>query len=326
METKTIKTKIGAALALTLLFGGAAAAGAYEIKDVKAGDRGDFVLEPAKLEVSLDPGAAVTRELNIINRLGETRKFTIDIEDFTGTKTGEKAVVLLGEEKGPYSLKDYLKPEVREFTLKSGEKMILPITVSVPADAEPGGRYGSVLVATSPAEEAGGEGAGAKGGTKIISRLGALFFVRVNGPVEEKGELKEFLPDKPAKKVYYDRNGPRGFKLAFRNDGSVHLNPYGVIEISNLAGMTVDKIEVKPFFAMPGSLRNRYIEWGDKTLMGRYKATALINRGYGDLVDEKSFVFWVIPWKIILGVFAAIFFIVLVVRLFFSRFEIKRKA
>ncbi len=298
---------------------------AYEIKNVNAGDKGDFILQPAKVEVSLDPGTSVTKNLDIINRLGETRDFKIEIEDFTGSKTGQRAAVLLGDEKGPYSLRDYIKPEVTEFTLKQGQKITLPITISIPDDGEPGGRYGSILVSTTPPEKGADEGEGAGGGTKIISRLGALFFVRVNGPALEEGSLKDFKAS-PAKKIFHEKDGPSGFDLVFENKGNVHLNPYGTINVSNTLGMTVAEIEVQPYFAMPGSLRQRHLDWGGKTLLGRYTATAQINRGYGNIVDEKSITFWVLPWKILLGGFGIIFFIVFVVRWFFSKFELKKKS
>lgn len=291
---------------------------AYEIRDINTEDTGDFIIGPSKFEISLDPGSSVTKILGITNRTGSTQTFRIDIEDFTGSESGQKAVVLLGDEKGRYSLKDYIKPEVMEFTLKTKQKIALPVTISVPEDGEPGGLYGSLLVSVvSPADKE-------MGGTTIISRLGALFFVRVNGPAKEEGVLKEFKLSNP-KKVFTGKEGPSGFDLVFENKGNVHLNPYGAISISNILGMDVAQIEVDPYFAMPDSLRDRHINWSGKILLGRYTATAMINRGYGDIVDEKSISFWVLPWKILLGGFAIIFIIVLAVRLFFSKFELKKK-
>ncbi|MBZ9572971.1 hypothetical protein KJA17_02220, partial [Patescibacteria group bacterium] len=113
----------------------------------------DFTLGPGKIEVFLDPGEKVTRTLLITNRLGRVMNFKVEIEDFEGSPTGERAAVLLGEKRGPYSFKDYLNPELSEFTLAHGERMVLPVEISIPEGMESGGLYGSVLVLTSPPEE-----------------------------------------------------------------------------------------------------------------------------------------------------------------------------
>jgi len=299
---------------------------AYEIININTEQKNDFVLEPAKIEVSLDPGQSTVKKLSITNRMATKRRFKVEIEDFTGSKTGQQTVILLGDEKGPYSLKDYLKPEVEEFSLKPKQKIIIPIKIAIPKDAQPGGLYGSVLISSMPdnsektREE---EEVGAKGGAITISRLGALFFVRVNGVVDQKGSLRDFRII-PSKKIFY-QGSPKGFEILFENKGNVHLNPYGVIKIKNILGSVVGEIKVDPYFVMPDSLRYRQIRWDKKILTGKYEATALINRGYGDIVDEKSITFWVFPWKMLAGGFTVIFLIALIVKLFFSKFEIKKK-
>jgi len=296
---------------------------AYEITEVAVDEVGDFILEPAKIDVFVSAGETVTETLRIINRTGETLKFTVDIEDTTGSKEGSRAIVLLGDERGPYSLRDYIRPETNEFTLKSKQQISLPVRISVPADAEPGGLYGTVLISSADVSRVEGEN-GAAGGATTISRLGALFFVRVSGDVAEDGALEDFGL-KENKTLFYDE-GPSGFHLVFNNNGSVHLNPYGFITVSNFAGITVDEIEVTPYFAMPDSVRFREVKYDSGVLLGRYKAVAQINRGYDDIIDERSVVFWVIPWKLILAGFAIILFIIFVVRWFAVNFELKRKA
>ncbi len=65
----------------------------------------------------------------------------------------------------------------------------MSVNIAIPADAEPGGRFASVLVSsepfnsTIPADESR---------ARTISRLGALYFIRVAGPVKEDANLKDF--------------------------------------------------------------------------------------------------------------------------------------
>jgi hypothetical protein len=247
--------------------------------------------------------------------------FKIAIEDMRGSRNTEDTVVFLGEEKGPYSLKDYVKPELTEFTLNQGQRMVLPVEISIPQDAEPGGLYGSLLVSTNPPKTEGETEANkAKGQIQLISRLGALFFIRVKGDAKEEGVLKDFT----AGKNFYEK-GPISLKVLYENNGSVHLNPYGVIEIRNIFGKKIDEIAVEPYFAMPDSVRMREAKWERDLLFGKYTASLSLNRGYKDIIDQKSISFWVFPWKIILIGFLALIVLISFFVWIVSHFELKRK-
>ena len=294
-------------------FFAASAASALVIEDTGLEDNGAFSIQPAKLEVNLDPGEEKKVELEVINRTGATRLFKIVVEDFKGSRDPNTTTVLLGDERGPYSLKDYVLPEVSEFEIETGKKAVVSIAIKIPEDAEPGGLYGTALITSLSGRDA----------TPLITRAGALFFVRVNGEVRESGRLTEFAA-KGEKSVYFDK-GPDQFSLLFENDGSVHLNPYGEIVIKNSLGVTVDEIEVAPYFAMPDSIRLREVQWNRNILLGRYTAVAKINRGYDDIVDELSVSFWVLPLGMIVGGFAAIVFFVLVLKWLALNYRLVRK-
>ena len=207
--------------------------------------------------------------------------------------------------------------------MENKQRIILPVAVSIPQDAEPGGLYGSVLVSTIPlpGQNTAEEGK-AKGGAVLISRLGTLLFTRVKGDVKEDGFLKDFSA---GGKKFFD-SGPVPFELLFENNGSVHLTPYGVIEIKNLLGKKVDEMQLDPWFAMPDSVRLREIKWERELLFGRYTAQAKINRGYNDIIDEKTITFWVVPWKIILLGLAGLFLLIWFLYWIAGHFEIRRKA
>jgi hypothetical protein len=262
----------------------------------------DFVVGPTRHEFFLKPGQTGIVEISVMNRLGREMQFKIGVEDFTGSYDPEQTVVLLGDTKGPYSLKDYVKPEITEFTLSHGQKIYFKVEVAIPEDAQPGGRYGALIVSTNPSAPAlGGEPDSATAGIQIKTRIASLFFVRVAGEVEEKGFLKSFqLTNRPRQGFY--NAGPIKFGIAFQNDGSVHLVPYGIIEIRNLLGKKVGEVKVDPYFAMPSSLRTREVSWDKSWLFGGYKATLFLNRGYKDVVDQMSLSFWVIPWKVLLAI------------------------
>ena len=307
---------------LTLFLFGAGIAYAYEIEVLpNTSEVGDFVVGPGKTEVELSPGGSAVVNIIVTNRTGGERVFDLVVEDFTGSRNINETVKFLGSNRGPYSLKDFLSFDESTFVLQHGERATIPVTISIPFDEAPGGRYGSVLVTntTKPSPNL----QNTAGRSPIIARIGTLFFVRIPGDVVEDGELVEFTTANNQK--YFTDDEPIVFRLLYENNGSVYLNPYGEIVVTNMFGNEIGRVEVDPWFALPDSLRLREVTWNKKFTAGRYTATAFINRGYDDIIDEISTTYWVIPWKYALGIFIVLVFLIWIIRFIGSRFEFRRK-
>ncbi len=296
----------------------------YDITGIPGGDSvvGDFVVGPGKADVTISPGETKVVNMTVTNRTGERRQFNITVEDAQGTTDVRTPVRLLGTERGPYSIKDYLSFPATSFILDHNQRALVPVTVSIPVDAEPGGRYGSVLVDTIALESNVGETDATVPQSAIIARIGTLFFVTIPGAVEREAEMVEFAT---LQKQRFFQGGPIPFGILHKNTGSIHVAPYGEVRITNVLGEEVGFVELEPWFLLPGSERLREVSWNRELLFGRYTATAQINRSYDDIVDTASWTFWVLPWKILLGGFAVIFFVLFLIRAFFRTFEFKRK-
>jgi hypothetical protein len=230
-------------------------------------------------------------------------------------------VVLLGSDSGPYSLKDYVHVASTTFVLGHAERATIPVTVSVPADAAPGGLYGSVIITTATTPTA--TDTANAGRNPIVTRIGTLFFIRVAGDVHEEGTLTKFSLKNDDHFLTDSRT--IDFRMLFENTGSIHLNPYGLITVQNVFGSEVGQIEVEPWFALPNSVRLREVSWTPAFLFGRYTATAEINRGYDDVIDTATITFWVLPWKAIASVFAGLVIVILAFKWIFSKFSISIK-
>lgn len=282
-------------------------------------DVGDFVVGPGRTEIEVSPGETVIKEISVTNRITEDREFRLEVEDITGSSDGSSAVSLTGATRGPYSIRDYISFPEDTFVLELGERARIPVTITVPPDAEPGGYYGSVLVSTVRIGE--GDTVNAPR-SPIIARVGSLFFLRVKGEAVTAGETIDvsLIGDK-----WWYEKGPVNIGILYENTGSVHVNPYGELSITNMFGEEVGFVELEPWFVLPTSLRVREVTWDREFLLGRYTVTAKINRGYDDIVDEVTVSFWVLPWKIVGGVFLVLFIILFTVRAFFRTFEFKRK-
>jgi hypothetical protein len=157
----------------------------------------------------------------------------------------------------------------------------------------------------------------------VVARIGSLFFLRVKGETVISGETKSI--DIIGDNWWYEK-GPIELGILYENTGSVHVNPYGQLSVTNMFGEEVGYIELEPWFVLPNSLRIREITWDREFLLGRYTVKAEINRGYDDIIDEVSVSFWVLPWKIVGGTFLILFIILFGIRGFFRTFEFKRKS
>ncbi|MCD5380956.1 MAG: hypothetical protein LR008_00050 [Candidatus Pacebacteria bacterium] len=282
---------------------------------------GDFVVGPGRSEIEIKPGETVVQEISVTNRIAPGKIFSIEVEDMTGSADGSSAVRLTGNERGPYSIRDYISFPEDSFELDLGERARIPVTITIPPDGEPGGYYGSVLISVIQDQE-GQLDAGSVPRSPIIARVGSLFFVTVRGETVTEGETISLSLINDS--MWYEK-GPINMGILYENTGSVHVNPYGEISITNMFGEEVGFIELEPWFVLPKSLRVREIAWDREFLLGRYNAVAKINRGYEDVVDEVSVSFWVLPWKIVGGVFFVLFLIIFSIRAFFRTFEFKRK-
>lgn len=296
---------------------------AYIKTKIDVTPQNDFVVEPGKTEVFLNPGENMVKNISVTNRVNKTVRFKLSTEDFIGTSDAKQPVVLLGDTNSPYSLKDFIVPEIREFSLEFGEKITIPVTVSVPSNAEPRGYYGALIVSNDPDKIEGEAAKDTEGKTRIISRIGSLFLLKINGEGKEEGNIENFKIIGPTQMFYGSR--PAGFEIAYKNTGNVHLVPYGTITINNIFGQVIKTLPVDAYFVLPDSTRYREVEWSDGFSLGRYTANLSLYKGYNNEFTEARVAFWVIPWKILIPAFVIISLIVALFYYILTRFELRKK-
>lgn len=282
---------------------------------------GDFVVGPGKVQLDIKPGESKTIMMSVTNRIGNTRDFRVAVEDMQGSAEPGKTVDLLGSVQGPYTLRDYIQLPFETITLEQGQRVRFPVTISIPADAEPGGKYGSVLVNTVAVKRDDASDGSLTSQSPIIARIGTLFFITIPGDVVRDGQLVDFAIPSGS----FHTAGPINMSILFENKGSIHLTPSGDISVRNIFGQEVGSVVLDPWFAMPQSYRSREVIFDRPGLFGRYEATLTLDRGYEDQVDSATIVFYVLPWKPLVGIGVALFVLVFLFRFFFSTFEFRRK-
>jgi hypothetical protein len=297
---------------------------AVTMSHVTVEDKDDFVIEPAKIEVFANPGETVTRSISVTSRIKAPTAFRLNLEDFIGTDEPNNPLQLLGNDKSPYSIKDNLTPDASEFTLNFGDKITIPIQIKIPDNAAPGGFYTSVLVSNAPSKE---NTESYTTGAKVVSRAGALLFIRVNGEAQEEGHIDDFRIT-PHHFIYQPGNFT--FETLFVNSGNVHLAPYGTIEVKNIFGTVIGSANVDAYYSLPHSTRYRQIEIDGHKWFGYYRATVSLNKSYHNpdqegQLDERTISFFVIPWMFLIIFFVALFIIISILLYVRNNFDIRKK-
>ena len=160
-------------------------------------------LSPAVLEVPYDPDGA-EHMLRVDNTGSEALQVITEVSEFVVTEDGTTQF------HGPDELSAaaWVSVDTLAFDLAPDERRDVAVTVAVPADAEPGERYVSVLFAV-PATDADGN-------IEVTHRVAAKLYVEVPGDPIHHLEFGELTAPRLVD------GGPAPFELTVHNRGNVH--------------------------------------------------------------------------------------------------------
>jgi hypothetical protein len=301
--------------------------------DAQEGDENEsriffgIVIEPALQEISVAPGQTFSDKIKLTNDFESGSEFTFFPEPVNFRQAGESGVAeLYVNEELPDSADaaEWFTFQEESYSLDFGESVESNFTMTVPADAEPGGYYVALTYKKEQNEQVDN--------VAIGEAIGALLFITVEGDLNRTGELLEFKTDKR----FYDFT-PVEFQIRYKNDGNIHDIVGGNIFV-HTGDVTdpIETMEVNPDgrIVLPGSIRqyseiynSGFIRWNDGRLsiqwsefptlrFGRYQATLKLKHfENGDrITTERQVSFWIIPWEIILIVILLVLLIAYVVR------------
>ena len=253
------------------------------------GERG-LTISPLTFELTANPGDVLENKIQVSNPTKSSISVKMETEDFLAY--GELGEVRVQEQEDEtYSLKKWVATIPSEFTLKPGGSKFVTFTIDVPKNAEPGGKYGSVLATIT-----GVVGKEATG-VAITQKIGALVLLSVSGKIKEEIKVEEFSVPK------FSEYGPIIFTTRFKNIGTVHVRPRGFVTITNIFGKKVADVEFSQQNVIPGAIRRVEAKWDRSWIWGvRYQANLVASYGSENKSLSAVTLFWVFPWKIGLGI------------------------
>lgn len=248
-------------------------------------------VSPPSYELSANPGDEITNTIRVDNPLDQPLNISAGARNFTAL--GEEGQVNLTEDDGTYSLSRWITISPSAVVVGPRQSQEFNYTIKVPANAEPGGRFGSIVFKTAAKPLEG------QSGVSVGQEIGSLVFLKIAGNVEEKASIASF-------KALHGINEykPVGFEMRVKNAGNVHLRPTGSVTITDFFGKKVATVPLDAKNVLPDTVRKMEAEWkeGGRLLFGKYTATVSVVYGSKNQVTTASTSFWGLPYKLILVV------------------------
>ena len=270
-----------------------------------------FIIIPPKLELTAKPGEVIQDSIRLQNQTDEEATVSVKMSDFIVNNMKGTPELVSPEEAGDWALSQWLSFNPETLTIPPGEQGYVSLTISVPEDALPGGRYASIYFSQPGTIEEG------QTITGVGMEIWNLVLLRVEGPISEKAIVRRFQAPR------FSEYGPVEFTTELANLGDYHIRPIGAIGVKNMMGKTVATMDLEKHNIFPGASWEYKNDWEQKWLFGRFKATLSTIYGEQNLPLTATIFFWVWPWKVSLVVIGVI--ILIVALIFLIKYLKKRK-
>lgn len=285
----------------TSIIGAMAAVFVLTATPTQAAETQGFQISPPVTELTLEPGTSSRGIMKVTNLTDAQMTLTISKQNFVA-KGEEGEVELLDLGNPLYSLAPWFTPSRSSIDVPPKATKEVEYTIAVPKDAEPGGRYGSIIFDTVPPKLPSGQS-----GATVKQRLAGLIFLRIGGQAHEQISIASY---KTAKNFY--EYGPITFETRIKNDGNVHAKPTGEIVVKNMLGFKTATIKLDEKNVIPSATRKLNTELKRKLMFGHYTAELTLHNGAKQTLTASTS-FTVIPYKLL----AIVLVVLLVVGFFF---------
>ncbi len=292
-----MKHKRVLSFAATLVLAGSFIAGVAVAQDSGNG----FQISPVRVELTIAPGNSEKTTITASNPTSQSINAAVVVNDFEAAadETGQPRVIFETDKTAPGNSFKSLVGDLGTVDIPAGGKVDIPVTVTVPDNASPGGYYGAIrLEPTAEADK----------NINLSASVGTLFLVTVPGDLTESLELVEFATarDDSTSRIFVNGSEIQ-VVTRLKNTGNIHVKPFGRVQVADSKGNVIEQYEFNntepKANVLPNSTRKFTDTLTNKYSLGKYTVTA--NLGYGsagNLITAKN-TFWVIPvWFIVVAV------------------------
>lgn len=262
-----------------------------------------FRISPVRQEFTIEKGKSDVLNMTLENPSESPTTARAIVNDFVASdkEDGEPRLILDDTAEAPKNSFKTLVQPIADVQLGPREKKEIPVTITVPDDANSGGYYGAVRFAPVNQDTSGGN-------VGLTASVGTIVLVRVPGNLTERLDLLELSASQNGQATSFITNGDVAVLTRLKNDGDIHVKPFGKVTIKNTFGKVVYEGEFNTgdtedsrANVLPGSTRKFENNAGAMKMPGRYTITANIGvtQGSGEIITAST-TFWYMPiWAII---------------------------
>jgi len=194
-------------------------------------------VSPVRQNLEVSPGETVSFDFKFYNLGEKTISGIIKSSDFAvADNSGTPKILDTADQVLPrFSAAAWVTLPFDRLSIAAGDQAPVRVTIKVPSDARPGGRY--VAVYFDPATgQTGLQGTGKEEAGAIISqRIAGLMYLRVKGAINEKAYISRLFG------ASFLEYGPINIESEILNRGDYHIRPRGSISLHNFFKSTVDQ-------------------------------------------------------------------------------------
>lgn len=268
---------------------------------------------PVRTDLVIEAGKTQTVSVFVQNVTSGAIVVRPVINDFIASddESGDPRLLLDNEAAPSKSFKKLLD-KLADVSLAANERKEIKVNITVPPGSDAGGYYGAIRFV--PVIN------GQSSTVSLTASVGSIFLVKVPGALTEKLQLESLGVAKIDKDgrvgstSSFFNSGPLMVISRFRNTGNIHTEAFGKFTVKDMRGKIIQETEINNTSprgnVLPDSIRKFQDELKQKKLFGRYTLEG--NFGYGttgELLHAKT-TFYVIPFKLIIGVILLLAFLI----------------
>ena len=236
-----------------------------------------LLVAPARQEITVNPGDSTAVNVRFFNMGNSPTYGFIKVADFiVDNIEGKPRIIEDAVQASPrFSASSWFELPFDKMAIAANDKVAFQTKIVVPKSARPGGRYIAIYFEPnyySPQINTNGTG--------VVSRIAALIYIKVAGPINESALISRFFSNN-----FYEY-GPINLETEILNRSDYHIRPKGTITLSNMFGSIINQEKIKEYNIFPDVARNYNNTIGKKWMFGRYKLTLFFY--YGDKKERKE--------------------------------------
>lgn len=268
---------------------------------VHAADNGSWSVYPATTQagqrpyfyLSADPGATLDDKVTVTNKTDRPQTFRLYAADAYNTARDGGFAVRAQNEK-QRSISAWARTDRERVTVRPHGSVTVPVTITVPKDAEPGDHPGA-LVALDERIDPADAGAVAVG---IQKAVGARIYLRINGPTMPALSVDDVEVEHTQPLVPGTGRSRAVISYTLHNRGNVTLNPKVALKAEGLFGRTLLARDLKkiPSELLPRQQVRLTEQWADAPQLewGEIELTASAR----DTRESAAVSYFALPWLV----------------------------